>query len=545
MFDTLVLEKSWQYDSTAFRQMMDELELMAEKKGDIGLKLEIILGRYWRTDAENTTDFDAKIAHMEQLLKEINAREYPEYHAIFRFELGNNYLGKKQNYLAAFENYLSAYNIIRQLNDKNFPDKKLILTGIGNAYYRIGDYGNCKKILLKAEATKPGRVNMFNYNSKNTLGLAYRELGAYDSAIYYFKQAATLAADAKDTAWIGITNGNIGITYYLQHKYDQAIPLLEQDIAICIRTGNSAYDNGVNSALIMANIYLDKNNPGMATKYLSVAEQYLPETRDKVMLYSKYYPAKARYSYLIGNAALAYHFQDSAAYYRDSISSRRKIFDLSRLQIKHETEKNAAELIQLKAEKKHFVFVRNTLIAGVTLIFIAGFLFIARQRLRHRLKQNELLAQQKIAEQELANAAKELEVFTRYLQHKNALIEQSTREIERLQHNLDNFHKSDINNDVLQQLYASTILTDEEWEDFKQLFEQVHKGYLQRLKDKMPDLSPADTRFVVLSKLKLSNKEMAGILGVQPDTIRTYKHRLRKKYDLPDDNTLNDFVNNI
>ncbi len=51
----------------------------------------------------------------------------------------------------------------------------------------------------------------------------------------------------------------------------------------------------------------------------------------------------------------------------------------------------------------------------------------------------------------------------------------------------------------------------------------------------MPELTPADTRFLVLSKLNLSNKEMAGILVCATDTIRSYKHRLRRRFDLPED----------
>ena len=81
--------------------------------------------------------------------------------------------------------------------------------------------------------------------------------------------------------------------------------------------------------------------------------------------------------------------------------------------------------------------------------------------------------------------------------------------------------------------------------EFKELFEQVHVGFLQRLKEKMPGLTPADTRFLVLTRLKLSNKEMAGILGVQPDSIRTSKYRLRKKFNLDDDSDITALVSEI
>ncbi len=154
-----------------------------------------------------------------------------------------------------------------------------------------------------------------------------------------------------------------------------------------------------------------------------------------------------------------------------------------------------------------------------------------------------MLAKKVQAEHDLKAATQELENFTRHLQQKNLLIEQSGQEIERLRMALDDTEQE--TNEVLQQIYSATILTEDEWTKFKLLFEQVHKGYLQRLKSKMPELTPADTRFIVLSKLNLSNKEMAGILGVQADTIRSYKHRLRRRFDLREDASIKEFVDSI
>ena len=91
----------------------------------------------------------------------------------------------------------------------------------------------------------------------------------------------------------------------------------------------------------------------------------------------------------------------------------------------------------------------------------------------------------------------------------------------------------------------STILTDDEWEYFRQLFEKVHAGYLQRLKEKFPGLTPAETRFMALSKLNLSSKEMAGTLGVGTDAIRQYRSRLRKKLNLTEEDNLQELINAV
>ena len=48
-----------------------------------------------------------------------------------------------------------------------------------------------------------------------------------------------------------------------------------------------------------------------------------------------------------------------------------------------------------------------------------------------------------------------------------------------------------------------------------------------------------------LTRLKLSTKEMASMLGVSADTIKKTRQRLRKKIDLAEDQSLEDIVGYI
>lgn len=544
LFDTLIEREYRKQDSVSFFKLLDSIDARVTKEDNLPIKIHSTLARYMYTDKKGLTNIDKKIIHLKQLLEEVSDKNLEKYKALLLFDIGNNYFGKKLNNIAAFEHYLAAYNIAKNYNSVEFPNKKVIIAFIGNSYYRIGDYNNSKAMLLRADSIPSDNI-FVNYNNKNTLGLIYRQMGNFDSALYYFFAAHKLAESFNDRVWMGIINGNIGITYYQKKQYDRAIPLLEEDIRACIRVGNTGYDNAVNSLMVLADIYLVKNNLQKVLECLDTAATYIPISRDKVPLYAKYYSAEATYYYKSGKYKDAYKSQELATQYLDSLYSRKNVFGISRLQIKYETEKNRAELRQLKAEKKYYVLIRNGLLIGVLMLFVLGMLLINRRRLQYKLSQNKLLAQQKIAEQELANATKELENYTKHLHEKNEIIEKTSNELEKLQQTLDENRKKEIDENTLYLLQSSTILTDDEWEEFKNLFEQVHRGYLQRLKEKMSDLSPADKRFIVLSKLKFTNKEMAAILGVAPDTIRTYKHRLRKKYDLPDDNSLSELINSI
>lgn len=97
----------------------------------------------------------------------------------------------------------------------------------------------------------------------------------------------------------------------------------------------------------------------------------------------------------------------------------------------------------------------------------------------------------------------------------------------------------------LSELLHSTILTDADWNRFKRLFEKVHEGFLVRLKDRFPDLTPAETRLLALTRLHLSTKEMADMLGVKPHSIKKTRQRLRKKIHLGEEESFEDHLEQI
>src|SRR5581483_1333398 len=97
----------------------------------------------------------------------------------------------------------------------------------------------------------------------------------------------------------------------------------------------------------------------------------------------------------------------------------------------------------------------------------------------------------------------------------------------------------------LEDLNKSSILTEEDWNKFKDLFGQVHKGYFIRLKEKFPALTQAEIRLVCLTKLKVADKQMASILGISYDSIRHSRYQLRKKLGMTGKDGLDDIAESI
>jgi DNA-binding CsgD family transcriptional regulator len=97
----------------------------------------------------------------------------------------------------------------------------------------------------------------------------------------------------------------------------------------------------------------------------------------------------------------------------------------------------------------------------------------------------------------------------------------------------------------IEHLNKVTILTEDDWTKFKNLFEQVYKGFFIRLKEKLPDLTQSEVRLVCLTKLNLDTKQMAGILGVSFATIRQSRYRMRKKLGLSEEGGIEDIIESI
>lgn len=543
LFDTTLIKDFKGLSESDFDKQISEIESLASEHDDLALQLQVKLTSYYYLAINNKLSFEQMANELHQMLEVAREYDLKSYEILLQFELGGVYFHRFHDYNKAFTQYIQALSRALKQPDNVLVSKKAIVLHTGNAYMNFGDLVTAERILKIADTLPDSWKARVNIQSKNSLGLIYRKKENYDTAIRYFKEAINIAEQANDDIWVAIAKGNIGISYYLQKSYRQAIPLLAIDAYECIDYGS--FDNAVNSLIKLSDSYLELGKASQAEKELKLAWHYVDSMEDRVKYLPIYYQVMSKHNLSIGNYRQALVYRDSSDIYRDSLQKRDNIIQLARVQNRINQELYDKELERLTVEKELISTVRNALVLGLILLSIIAYLVINRQRLKHKNKQQKLLLDKELYEANLENAKQQLDNFTKRLQEKNALIEKSEGEIERLQTTISESKQEKVDNTIMQQLYSSTILTDDEWEEFKLLFDKVHAGFLHRLKEKMPELSPADTRFLVLTKLKLTNKEMASVLGVQPDTIRSYKHRLRKKFMLGDDTNMQSFVDSI
>ncbi len=87
------------------------------------------------------------------------------------------------------------------------------------------------------------------------------------------------------------------------------------------------------------------------------------------------------------------------------------------------------------------------------------------------------------------------------------------------------------------------ILSEENnWDKFKMHFEEVHPSFFTKLKEKHPNLTENELRLCAYCKMNISNKHIAQMLSVQPQTIIIARYRLRKKLGLSKEILLDDYI---
>ncbi|OQP58261.1 hypothetical protein A3860_08045 [Niastella vici] len=445
-------------------------------------------------------------------------------------EIYNNmgWLYYRQNkFPQAFEYMIKANNIIGTTGYENYPNASRYLYDLGYIYCDFGNYEKAKGYLRQA-IKYPYNNSLYAIRTLNTLGLAYRELKQYDSAILYFKMGLDTAHAVHNIPWTGILSGNLGSVYYFLEKYEAAIPLLKTDYTLSMQSKEWA--SAANTICMLASLDLNNNKLGDARAKLDEARDVINKQGDQ-RPFVYYALQRARLFKYIKRFDSAFFYLDTARRVVNKLNQHRDALIFSQAEQKVAVELHLSEIKLLESEKSKSELLRNFIIVVILLVLVIAAQLIFRQQLKQ--KKDAAL---------LNNAAMQLKYYIESAREKNQLIDQFKREIEHL-HALPEQHTVlQEKEEIATKLRQYSILTEDDWNEFRSLFEKVQTGFFDKLKLQFPDLTPSEQRLLALMKLKLSKREMAGMLGIAPDSIKKTRQRIRKKINVQDDVALEELV---
>ncbi|MEZ4954668.1 MAG: hypothetical protein R2825_13960 [Saprospiraceae bacterium] len=466
----------------------------------------------------------------------------------------DNYLFKFNEVNNKFENI--SYRTELNLNE-NFEVKDMVLSANGTMFLATTDgvfktsINNENKTsfehlnLNKVPLSEPCNALAFSPDSMLWVSTTSGLLAIDQHSSFLFDKSSGLPAnsftnnglilDESGNLWIGTASG---LSLY-QHKWSD-FPLTPTPIIERVNV------NSKKQKLVVNNDQLIPFNAGIEINFISLsfpADQVVYKTRILEIDTTWSVPELKKQSYFAGLNAGKYTFQVVA---QQQEGMRWSLPASYSFEIEKPWYQKTWVIIVLTA----FLF---TLVSVAARIYNLRLIkqkkdleAIIEKRTQEINKQkNEIIEQQnKLLEQnetmrklkeeqykkDLENKNKQLTTYTLNLIQKNQALKTLQLEINQVIRSSSKSSYQEMRK--LLNLIDYSFRKDEDWENFKLFFEEVYVGFFANLIQRHPRLTSHDLRHCALIRLNLTIEEIATIIGISADSIKTARFRLKKKMEL-------------
>lgn len=345
----------------------------------------------------------------------------------------------------------------------------------------------------------------------------YAENGDNKQALEYYNKAFDIAKKIDDDIRLGSTYNALGKLYYREGELDKALEYQKEALEYAAKKESLILLSRVHCA--MSAIYLVQENPQEA---LNSAEESLHFARLSGSKHdiSDGYKRMHQALYRLGEYQGAYEYQSKYMSLHDSLKNIENVKDMEKL-------KHKLNLELVDERHKANLLRRNALIGVLVALLIIGFLIFNR---RHILMRKRLDSKRQLLQYSIRN-----------LKEKTELVEKVNKELQIFKQNATHDVKIKKFNRVLQ----INIVTDDDWENFKKAFEDVYPNFIASLRYHYPNLTTSEIRQAALIKMKLTIKETASILGITPESVKKSRHRLKKKLELSENESIEDILEQL
>jgi len=440
------------------------------------------------------------------------------------------------------------------------------MVNIGNVYSSMDK--NLEAIEYFNDANERFKtINDNFYISKcyNNIGLAYKRMGDTIKAISNYQESLKISREAKNKKGIATNLANLSSLYFGIGETKKAENALLESLELSKEINNKQLISL--SIHNLANIYYKIGLNKKALEYALKANEIILETNEMSLL-EKNYSLQSKIYETIGNYKQSLKFLKLYGDVHDSLFTVDNTQRFNELQTEFETEKKKKEIVLLKKEKENqkleYKILKNRqttyLIVIILIIVLFAIIIFAitlkRKKDRQILKQKELfhkkekelseaeLEKSKLKEKELQQSvqfkSKQLSTHALHMMQKNTILQEIQGEISDLRKKAETSEKPRYKRINLQ--INQSLRSDNDWDVFKLYFEDINKNFYEKLKGINPELTTNDHRLCALIKLNMNSKEMASVLNISPNSIKSARYRLKKKLGLDIEADLEEFI---
>lgn len=380
----------------------------------------------------------------------------------------------------------------------------------------------------------------------NSLGNAYAKIGKQDSSDYFHRKALDERTKMNTLHYLPVSLISVADIESRLGNKDASKTLYDRAFQISDSTGNRQEE-------VMALLGLGKwslkflNDKAEAEHKYSDAANIARGLTDR-SFYLTALDHLIELKKMQGDFPKAFQLMKEESAIHDSMYSWEKQKIQNTLEIQFDVAEKERQLKLIQKENDISRLTNYLLWAGIALVLLISISIIYLIRRKHQRDkvllqtQEELvkaLEQQKamreqFMQNELEFKESQLSALTVQMLQKNELMQELKEKVEADQ--------SISKDSPLTRLVNKGQNQEKEWADFNVQFESINKNFYERIRQAYPDISPNDLKVCALIKLNLSIKEMAGILNISPDSVKTARYRLRKKLQLNSEDNLTEFI---
>lgn len=480
--------------------------------------------------------------------------------------------------------YLSAYNMAILQKDTSYIVKSL--NALGGIYKKVGDWARALESLLDVEKFDNHVDIKLVLSNKLRKGNVYLALGHWERALTCFKECKVLAQAENQLSYVILSTGNIGVTYINMGQYGKA---LKQSLdAYTIAKTNQKHEPGPWILVNIGTAYAELGDTTNALKWLATAysvaqKQHNLNTQAKALvqkgkIFLKHGQAARAYPTLLkayeigekeqgkalrsiaarqmfrcckslGKTTEALQYLEEHDHLANGPMNDNQMKSIVDLLIENKT-KQTEELLKLETERGTMLkkraqmatYGQQVAIGSGSLVLIMGFFIAVGQRRKIQLKEALLeterelrIAQNKsskaeIREKELRNygLSKDIEKASQEVEAKERLISDMKSQMNQLLQNENIFNRS-----AYQELTTTILESSKDgWNEFDSDFQHLNPSFFAELKNNHPNLTGNELRLCAFVRLNLSDKEIAQVLNIAPESAKKARQRLKKKLDL-------------
>lgn len=452
----------------------------------------------------------------------------------------------ERQYKKSLHYTLEALKISRILSDKT--EEVRLLNLAGTLYQKIKNEEEAQNYLQKAFRLATSLRSQYLLAVTYTnLGLLYMHTKPIKAKDYFIK-ALEINRRAGEQEEIILNLLNLGYWHHRDNDLSQALTYYQQ----ALKEWKIQKKNQETAAILFNNIgcvYTEMKDFKKAWKNLTKGYQFTRGIKskyyEKVLLESmeEYYEAQKDF-----RQALIYHkkvstlsdslFNMAAGQKVGKIEVKAKLFEKERENIEH-----AGQFELLRKDRK----TERVLIFCLTgLLFLLSFLMLLLQS-RYRRHKKLLETRQTLIQADLEVKEKELCLKNQtlissglHIIQKNSLCKEIRKNINEMATRVDASHKTFIKR--LLRLIDQNFNLEKDWNDFQNIFEQIYPDFLNHLQENIPQITSNEIRLCTLLRLNFNTKEIANMMGISPDSVKTARYRLRKKINLNREDSLTKFI---